>query len=86
MRVIGYIDHRAYKISVFSWSEKYIVKIEAGYFEQSYKFRQEDFPDWQELKILFDDSFFDAIHKRFLEMSKDAKAAGERYDTRPGLA
>jgi hypothetical protein len=40
MRVIGYIDHPAYKISVFSWAEKYIIKIEAGFFEQSYKFPQ----------------------------------------------
>ena len=42
MRIIGFVDHRAYKISIFSWSEKYIIKIEAGYFEQSYKFKQED--------------------------------------------
>ena len=54
MRIAGYIEHPVCKITVFAWSEKYIVKVEIGLFEQAYKFRQADFNSWEDLKPLFD--------------------------------
>jgi hypothetical protein len=86
MRIVGYIDHPVFKISVFSWSEKYIVKIEAGFFEQSYKFRFADFNNWTDLKELFDKEFLEAIHKTFELMSAQALLAAKRFQTRPGFA
>lgn len=51
MRILGSIPHPQFKISVFSWSEKYIVKIEAGHFEQTYKFKEADFSSWEQLAL-----------------------------------
>ena len=78
MRVVGYIPHPEFKISVFSLSEKYIVKIEAGYFEQSYKFPAGAVEKWQDLETLFDESFMQTIRERFLQMAKDSLAAHKR--------
>lgn len=75
MRVIGYIDHPAYKISVFSWSEKYIVKIEAGFFEQSYKFPQSAYNSWEDLKTLLDEPFMEHVRTTFHTMGAGLKAA-----------
>lgn len=86
MRTLGFIEHRAYKITVFSWSEKYIVKIEAGYFEQTFKFRQEDFQSWEDLKFLFDELMVEKIRRNFMQMSADLKEAKQRFDQRPGFA
>ncbi|MBC8046824.1 MAG: hypothetical protein H7Y00_08515 [Fimbriimonadaceae bacterium] len=83
MRVIGYIEHPVYKISVFSWSEKYIVKIEAGFFEQSYKFRYDEFSNWEELKLVFDEVMIEAIRKTFMQMGKDMKEARISYGNKP---
>ncbi len=86
MRTVGFIDHPAYKVTVFSWAEKYIVKIEAGFFEQAYKFRQEDFTSWDDLKLVFDDLMFEAIRKTFMQMSKETKETMIRYQNKPRLA
>lgn len=79
MRVIGYIDHPVYKISVFSWNEKYMVKIEAGHYEQIYKFSHDEFSNWEDLKLLFDADMLESIRKNFMEMGKNMKDARIRY-------
>lgn len=81
MRIVGYIEHPILKISVFSWSEKYIVKIEAGLFEQSYKFRQADFPNWEDLKVFFDQAMISDIMDTFKKMSNDASASAKRIQS-----
>lgn len=78
MRVIGYIEHPVFKISVFSWSEKYIVKIEAGFFEQAYKFRQADFENWEDLKAFFDTAMLEDVMVTFKKMAEDAKRSAAR--------
>jgi len=86
MRIIATIDHPVLKISVFSWNEKYIVKAEAGLFEQSYKFRQSDFESVEQLKEFFDEAFIANILETFKKMSSDASVAAKRFQTRGGIA
>ncbi|MBC8173569.1 MAG: hypothetical protein H7X71_06655 [Chitinophagales bacterium] len=85
MRTIGFIEHSVYKITVFGWNEKYIVKIEAGFFEQHYKFRQDEFASWQDLKLVFDELFINDIRKSFMQMGKDVKEAKIRYENKPRI-
>ena len=85
MRIVGYIEHPIFKISVFSWSEKYIVKVEAGLFEQSYKFREADFNSWEELKEFFTPAMLADIHATFKKMSEDAQRAAKTFSTRGGI-
>lgn len=86
MRIIGTIDHPVFKISIFSWNEKYIVKAEVGFFEQSYKFRQDDFKDIGQIKDFFDEAFMQQLHETFKKMSSDASGAAKRFQTRGGIA
>lgn len=86
MRIIGTIDHPVIKISIFSWNEKYIVKAEAGFFEQSYKFRQDDFKDIEQLKEFFDELMMQQLHETFKKMSADASSAAKRFSVRGGIA
>lgn len=85
MRIVGVIEHPVFKISVFSWSEKYIVKIEAGLFEQTYKFRESDFNGWEDLKEFFNESMIQDINATFKKMADDAMGAARRYSTRGGI-
>lgn len=83
MRIIGTIDHPAYKISVFAWSERYIVKVEAGAFEQSFKFSQEGYSSWKDLKVYFDEEMMEKIRQTFIEMAaglKDSMARNRSAD------
>ncbi len=86
MRTVGFIDHPVFKITVFSWSEKYIVKIEAGLFEQSYKFNQADFQSWEQLRELFDAAMLDEVKHTFKKMAGDMQTAAGRFVQRGGLA
>ena len=40
MRIAGYIEHPQLKITVFELENKFMVKLESGLFEQTYKFRK----------------------------------------------
>jgi hypothetical protein len=85
MRTIGFIEHPAYKITVFSWNERYIVKIEAGYYEQAYKFRQDEFTHWEDIKTLFDAGMLNDIQQVFRQMAENSKNARQRFNNRPGI-
>ncbi len=86
MRIVGTIEHPVFKISIFSWNEKYIVKLEAGLFEQSYKFRESDFASWEDLKAFFNEAMLADVHNTFKKMSEDAQRAAKIYSTRGGIA
>lgn len=85
MRIIGTIEHPVLKISIFGWNEKYIVKAEAGLFEQSYKFRQDDFTDVASLKLFFDEIMMNDILQTFKKMSADASNAAKRMQRKDGI-
>lgn len=49
MRLIQEIPHDTYKISVFSWNNKYIIKFEYGHFEQTFKISEWDLTSEEEI-------------------------------------
>ena len=73
MRVVAEIPHPAIKITVFSWNGKYLLKLERGPYEQTYKISEMDVAGDEEMKKLLDESFitealtlFDQMHKNFM--------------------
>lgn len=78
MRILGSLPHPQFKISVFSWSEKYIVKIEAGHFEQTYKFKEADFSSWEQLALFFDAEMMQQVLITFKQMAEQAMQAAKR--------
>ncbi len=75
MRYIKDIPHEFYKISLYRWNEKYIIKFEAGgRYEQVYKVDETDITSEDELDRIVDGAMIAAVRKRFDEMHADWQA------------
>lgn len=83
MRVVAEIPHPVMKISIFAWNEKYHLKFEAGPFEQTYKIGQMDVTGVEELKLMVDDAFSDAVLTRFKAMRDDFGTAWKKSQNTP---
>ncbi len=81
MRVIAEVPHPEIKITIFSWNGKYLLKLERGALEQTYKVSEMDIMSDAEAQKLLDDTFIANALQRFNEMGKDLRAAQERLDT-----
>ena len=71
MRYIKDLPHPQIKISLYSWNSKYIVKIEAGPYEQTYKIDAFDVTGPDEVEALISESFIASVLTRFQEMDRD---------------
>ncbi|MCH8558866.1 MAG: hypothetical protein LAT84_13655 [Balneolia bacterium] len=71
MRTIGRIPHPQMLITIFLWNNKYIVKFEAGPYEQSYKIDESMVNSPDDLKAAVTDEFMGKVANRFIEMNKE---------------
>ena len=71
MRVIADIPHPRYKIQIFLYNAKYLVKIELGQFEQTFKIAETDVNGVEELKRMITDQLLRNSLDRFLSMRTD---------------
>lgn len=72
MRIIDEIPHERFKITIFSWNEKYIVKFEISDYEQVYKFNQRNIMSVNDIKIfLMKEEFLNNVMNRFISMRTD---------------
>ena len=78
MRVVREVLHPACKITVFDWNNRYLIKFEQGYFEQTYKFSQLDV-DEQTLNDMLDDDFINDVLDMFTRMAATANSAYTRH-------
>ena len=69
MRVVKEIPHPACKITVFSWNQKYLIKLEQGDFEQTFKVSELDILE-QELDEILSEEFVSQAIERFGDMQK----------------
>lgn len=58
-------------ITVFLWNNKYIVKFEAGPYEQSYKIDESMVSNPDDIKAALTDDFMEKVANRFIEMNKE---------------
>lgn len=80
MRVVKEVPHPRFKITIFSWNNKYIVKIEDAHLEQSFKIDSTEVAGLEEVEAMLTDDFLLAALKRFVEMGKDfADSYRNRY-------
>lgn len=75
MRIVKDIPHPRFKITVFSWNEKYIIKIEDGHLEQVYKVDTSQISDLNEIDTMLSTPFLLKVLERFGAMSNDFKQA-----------
>ena len=81
MRIIAELPHPEFKISILNMNQKFIVKIEKGSLEQSYKIPEMDLTDGvNSVFELLDEEFLKAVAARFIEMRKDFKDTYYRYN------
>jgi len=81
MRIIAELPHPEFKISILNMNQKFIVKIEKGSLEQSYKIPEMDLTDGvNSVFELLDEEFLKAVAARFIEMRKDFKDTYFRYN------
>ncbi len=78
MRIVGNIPHPDLLITVFAMNEKYVVKIEAGPMEQTYKIPMDSVAGLDGLKKFYDDYFMQKVLHRFNDMFLDLKAATKK--------
>ena len=71
MRYIKDIANNKFKISIYQWNNKYIIKVESGAYEQTYKIDQYEVANVEEIEKCIDDVFLESIEMRFDMMNRD---------------
>ncbi|MFD2572163.1 hypothetical protein ACFSUS_16080 [Spirosoma soli] len=80
MRFVQDIPHPQFRIGLYAWNGKYIVKIEAGPYEQTYKVSEMDLSTPEDITTMLDNEFLNQVRQRFQDMDADWQATGERND------
>lgn len=78
MRVVKELSHPECKITIYSWNNRYIIKLEQGTMEQTLKIDQSEVSGEDELLKLIDAEFLQQAMHRFDKMGQSLYAALER--------
>jgi len=78
MRIIGNIPHPDILITVFLMNEKYVIKMEAGPMEQTFKMPIDSVAGLDGIRQLLDEIFMKKVLQRFNEMFLDFQDAKKR--------
>jgi len=71
MRIVKEISHPRFKITVFSWNNKYIIKIEDAHLEQIYKIDEGQVSGLHEIEQMMNTPFLLKVLERFAAMGAD---------------
>ncbi|MTI22169.1 hypothetical protein E1176_14150 [Fulvivirga sp. RKSG066] len=77
MRVVKEINHPICKVTIFNWNSKYLIKLEQGDIEQTFKIDEMDVLEEKDLDEVLNESFMKAAQKRFKEMHDALEGATE---------
>lgn len=80
MRFVQDIPHPLFRIGLYAWNGKYILKIDAGPYEQTYKVSDTDVLEEADILTMLDEPFLQRIAERFRDMNADWQATIERHD------
>lgn len=68
MRVVKEIQRPQCKITIFQWNGKYLIKLEKGLIEQTFKIPELDLTSEDDLEAILNDKFMLKAEERFKEM------------------
>lgn len=71
MRYIKDISHPSFKIGIYQWNSKYIIKVESGVYEQTYKIAEYEIQELSEVEACIDEVFLVLVGARFDSMHQD---------------
>ncbi|MBC8112384.1 MAG: hypothetical protein H7Y04_15120 [Verrucomicrobia bacterium] len=80
MRLVAHLPHPDFKITLYAWNGKYLIKIETAMYEQTYKVKEFDVANEEEIKKLLDKTFMDAVAQTFNLMDYTMNEAFERIN------
>ena len=75
MRIIGEIPNSECKITLFSWNNRYLIKLEQGLFEQTYKIDQFELTGESDLQQIVNTQFIQEALIRFESMNQSLQNA-----------
>lgn len=76
MKYIKDLPHAQFKIGLYQWNGKYIIKIEAGgFYEQTYKLEETDLPSDSSVEVILDAEFMKSVARRFDLMHQDFQSS-----------
>ena len=78
MRVVVEIPHKECKITVFAWNNRYLIKLEQGMFEQTFKVNEYDLDGESELHKIIDEPFIQEALSRFEDMNSSLRQTLQR--------
>ncbi|CAN5601270.1 hypothetical protein BH23BAC1_BH23BAC1_09160 [soil metagenome] len=70
MRVVKEVPYPDVKITIFNWNNKYLVKLEQGLLEQTFKISELDVTSDEDIQIMLDDNFMQSALTRFKDMQQ----------------
>ncbi len=73
MRIVRELKKGDVRISIFSWNNKYLIKFEQGFVEQTFKVDESDIVDEKDLEKFLSGKFMNGVEKRFEEMHKSLR-------------
>ena len=71
MKFIKEIPNDFCKASLYAWNNKFIIKFEAGMYEQTFKVNEYDVAGVDEIDEMIGDTFMEKVVIRFKEMAED---------------
>lgn len=78
MRLVREIPHADFKITIFSWNNRYLIKLEQGLLEQTFKIPEMDLLAEDDLYTILDAEFLQQASGRFMEMGYSLHEARKR--------
>ena len=85
MRILAAIPHERIKISVFQMNSKYILKMELGSFEQTYKLEEDEVNSLEDLQLVCNEQFMGTVDKRFISMYEDFTDSLQKLNSTSGF-
>jgi hypothetical protein len=75
MRIVKEVPLPDMKVTIFSWNNKYLFKLEQGLLEQTFKIPETEITSEQDLDVLLGEGFLNKARQRFREMMADLQEA-----------
>jgi hypothetical protein len=78
MRLVRELSHSDCKITIFSWNNRYLIKLEQGLLEQTFKIPETDIASEEDLLLILDAEFLHQASVRFGDMGQSLHEAEKR--------
>jgi len=78
MRILKEIPTPHYKITLYAWNNRYIIKLEQGLLEQTFKVNEFDVTSEADIEKMLDETFLKEAMERFNSMSRSLGEALNR--------